>query len=152
MDSRAILRMDLGFHIGGFDYGPYNSPCMGSLSFWLTRNTGVSTISGLNIDSHYEDYRNSHLDRSSCALGKQDCGRVLLEGTHPTCHPVTKRVRQMILEGKIGRPWGRATTRPQNSCKLTWKWREAAEKTTIVFVRSSINFHVNLGEGIQQGW
>ena len=25
-----------------------------------------------------------------------------MEGTHPTCHPVTKRVRQMILEGKIG--------------------------------------------------
>ena len=32
----------------------------------------------------------------------EDHGRVLLEGTHPTCHPVTKRVRQMILEGKIG--------------------------------------------------
>lgn len=33
----------------------------------------------------------------------EDHGRVLLEGTHPTCHPVTKRVRQMILEGKIGK-------------------------------------------------
>jgi len=32
----------------------------------------------------------------------EDAGKVLLEGTHPTCHPVTKRVRQMILEGKIG--------------------------------------------------
>lgn len=32
----------------------------------------------------------------------EDVGRVLLEGTHPTCHPVTKRVRQMIMEGKIG--------------------------------------------------
>jgi len=32
----------------------------------------------------------------------EDNGRVLLEGTHPTCHPVTKRVRQMIMEGKIG--------------------------------------------------
>eukprot|EP00931_Biecheleriopsis_adriatica_P102761 TRINITY_DN77697_c0_g1_i1.p1 TRINITY_DN77697_c0_g1~~TRINITY_DN77697_c0_g1_i1.p1 ORF type:complete len:390 (+),score=79.63 TRINITY_DN77697_c0_g1_i1:68-1171(+) len=32
----------------------------------------------------------------------EDNGRVLLEGTHPTCHPVTKRVREMILEGKIG--------------------------------------------------
>ncbi|CAJ1363691.1 unnamed protein product [Effrenium voratum] len=32
----------------------------------------------------------------------EDAGRVLMEGTHPTCHPVTKRVRQMILEGKIG--------------------------------------------------
>eukprot|EP00930_Biecheleria_cincta_P009066 TRINITY_DN110704_c0_g1_i1.p1 TRINITY_DN110704_c0_g1~~TRINITY_DN110704_c0_g1_i1.p1 ORF type:complete len:371 (-),score=67.27 TRINITY_DN110704_c0_g1_i1:29-1141(-) len=32
----------------------------------------------------------------------EDHGRVLLEGTHPTCHPVTKRVRQMIMEGKIG--------------------------------------------------
>ena len=36
--------------------------------------------------------------------GRQDHGKVLLEGTHPTCHPVTKRVRQMILEGKIGPP------------------------------------------------
>eukprot|EP00434_Breviolum_minutum_P027254 symbB.v1.2.024100.t1/scaffold2258.1/size84211/3 len=33
----------------------------------------------------------------------EDHGKVLLEGTHPTCHPVTKRVRQMILEGKIGK-------------------------------------------------
>jgi len=32
----------------------------------------------------------------------EDQRRVFLEGTHPTCHPVTKRVRQMILEGKIG--------------------------------------------------
>mmetsp|Transcript_53619 Transcript_53619/g.136061 ORF Transcript_53619/g.136061 Transcript_53619/m.136061 type:complete len:369 (-) Transcript_53619:251-1357(-) len=32
----------------------------------------------------------------------EDHGKVLLEGTHPTCHPVTKRVREMILEGKIG--------------------------------------------------
>merc|ERR1719229_1943343 len=32
----------------------------------------------------------------------EDAGRVLLEGTHPTCHPVTKRVRQMIMEGKVG--------------------------------------------------
>eukprot|EP00418_Pyrodinium_bahamense_P035178 CAMPEP_0179143656 /NCGR_PEP_ID=MMETSP0796-20121207/69124_1 /TAXON_ID=73915 /ORGANISM="Pyrodinium bahamense, Strain pbaha01" /LENGTH=366 /DNA_ID=CAMNT_0020843737 /DNA_START=81 /DNA_END=1181 /DNA_ORIENTATION=- len=32
----------------------------------------------------------------------EDHGRVLLEGTHPTCHPVTKRVREMLLEGKIG--------------------------------------------------
>ena len=40
---------------------------------------------------------------SSCL---EDGGRVLLEGTHPTCHPVTKRVRQMILEGKIGTEFG----------------------------------------------
>lgn len=32
----------------------------------------------------------------------EDTGRVLLEGTHPTCHPVTKRARELILEGKIG--------------------------------------------------
>jgi len=32
----------------------------------------------------------------------EDAGRVLLEGTHPTCHPVTKRVREMLLEGKVG--------------------------------------------------
>mmetsp|Transcript_101345 Transcript_101345/g.315909 ORF Transcript_101345/g.315909 Transcript_101345/m.315909 type:complete len:370 (-) Transcript_101345:31-1140(-) len=32
----------------------------------------------------------------------EDYGRVLLEGTHPTCHPVTKRVREMLLDGKIG--------------------------------------------------
>jgi len=32
----------------------------------------------------------------------EDLGRVLMEGTHPTCHPVTKRVRQMIMEGKVG--------------------------------------------------
>eukprot|EP00416_Gambierdiscus_australes_P039333 CAMPEP_0171111750 /NCGR_PEP_ID=MMETSP0766_2-20121228/76454_1 /TAXON_ID=439317 /ORGANISM="Gambierdiscus australes, Strain CAWD 149" /LENGTH=347 /DNA_ID=CAMNT_0011573783 /DNA_START=57 /DNA_END=1100 /DNA_ORIENTATION=+ len=32
----------------------------------------------------------------------EDHGRVLLEGTHPTCHPVTKRVREMLLQGKIG--------------------------------------------------
>eukprot|EP00933_Yihiella_yeosuensis_P044351 TRINITY_DN3944_c3_g1_i1.p1 TRINITY_DN3944_c3_g1~~TRINITY_DN3944_c3_g1_i1.p1 ORF type:complete len:370 (+),score=85.84 TRINITY_DN3944_c3_g1_i1:106-1215(+) len=33
----------------------------------------------------------------------EDMGRVLLEGTHPTCHPVTKRVREIIMEGKIGK-------------------------------------------------
>lgn len=32
----------------------------------------------------------------------EDTGRILLEGTHPTCHPVTKRVRAMIMEGKVG--------------------------------------------------
>jgi len=32
----------------------------------------------------------------------EDSGRVLLEGTHPTCHPVTARVREMLVEGKIG--------------------------------------------------
>lgn len=32
----------------------------------------------------------------------EDAGLVFLEGTHPTCHPVTKRVREMLLEGKIG--------------------------------------------------
>mmetsp|Transcript_130057 Transcript_130057/g.364042 ORF Transcript_130057/g.364042 Transcript_130057/m.364042 type:complete len:368 (-) Transcript_130057:135-1238(-) len=32
----------------------------------------------------------------------EDCGRVLLEGTHPKCHPVTKRVREMIMHGKVG--------------------------------------------------
>merc|ERR1719384_2668490 len=32
----------------------------------------------------------------------EDMGKVLLEGTHPTAHPVTKRVREMILQGKIG--------------------------------------------------
>jgi len=32
----------------------------------------------------------------------EDHGRVLLEGTHPTCHPVTKRVREMLLDGRIG--------------------------------------------------
>eukprot|EP00927_Polykrikos_kofoidii_P002356 TRINITY_DN10924_c0_g1_i4.p1 TRINITY_DN10924_c0_g1~~TRINITY_DN10924_c0_g1_i4.p1 ORF type:complete len:369 (-),score=69.84 TRINITY_DN10924_c0_g1_i4:195-1301(-) len=32
----------------------------------------------------------------------EDSGRVLLEGTHPTCHPVTRRVREMIVQGSIG--------------------------------------------------
>jgi predicted dehydrogenase len=32
----------------------------------------------------------------------EDAGRVLLEGTHPTCHPVTKRVREMICQGDVG--------------------------------------------------
>lgn len=32
----------------------------------------------------------------------EDQGRVLIEGTHPTCHPVTKRVCEMIKEGKVG--------------------------------------------------
>eukprot|EP00927_Polykrikos_kofoidii_P055490 TRINITY_DN49739_c0_g1_i1.p1 TRINITY_DN49739_c0_g1~~TRINITY_DN49739_c0_g1_i1.p1 ORF type:complete len:369 (+),score=59.80 TRINITY_DN49739_c0_g1_i1:40-1146(+) len=32
----------------------------------------------------------------------EDMGRVLLEGTHPTCHPVTKRVREMVSQGEIG--------------------------------------------------
>jgi len=32
----------------------------------------------------------------------EDSGRVLLEGTHPLCHPVTKRVREMINQGHIG--------------------------------------------------
>eukprot|EP00928_Gymnodinium_smaydae_P087360 TRINITY_DN71630_c0_g1_i1.p1 TRINITY_DN71630_c0_g1~~TRINITY_DN71630_c0_g1_i1.p1 ORF type:complete len:369 (-),score=95.11 TRINITY_DN71630_c0_g1_i1:132-1238(-) len=33
----------------------------------------------------------------------EDSGRVLLEGSHPTCHPVTKRVREMIVGGQVGR-------------------------------------------------
>lgn len=32
----------------------------------------------------------------------EDMGKILLEGTHPTAHPITKRVREMIFQGKIG--------------------------------------------------
>mmetsp|Transcript_26439 Transcript_26439/g.69850 ORF Transcript_26439/g.69850 Transcript_26439/m.69850 type:complete len:376 (-) Transcript_26439:77-1204(-) len=32
----------------------------------------------------------------------EDAGKVMLQGTHPTCHPVTKRVRELILDNKIG--------------------------------------------------
>ena len=37
--------------------------------------------------------------------------------------------------------------RPLHSCKLTWKWRGAPNKTTILYIGPSISFHVNLGEG-----
>mmetsp|Transcript_20007 Transcript_20007/g.46567 ORF Transcript_20007/g.46567 Transcript_20007/m.46567 type:complete len:370 (-) Transcript_20007:58-1167(-) len=33
----------------------------------------------------------------------EDAGRVMLEGSHPTCHPVSKRVREMIVDGVVGR-------------------------------------------------
>lgn len=33
----------------------------------------------------------------------EDAGRVMLEGSHPTCHPVSKRVREMLVEGEIGK-------------------------------------------------
>lgn len=32
----------------------------------------------------------------------EDAGRVMLAGSHPTFHPVTKRIREMVLEGKVG--------------------------------------------------
>jgi len=32
----------------------------------------------------------------------EDAGKVMLQGTHPTCHPVTKRARELILDNKIG--------------------------------------------------
>jgi predicted dehydrogenase len=37
-----------------------------------------------------------------CQRAAEDAGRVLVEGTHPLCHPVTKRVREMIVQGNIG--------------------------------------------------
>lgn len=33
----------------------------------------------------------------------EDGQRVLLEGSHPTCHPVTRRCRDLILSGAVGR-------------------------------------------------
>lgn len=33
----------------------------------------------------------------------EDSGRVMMEGSHPTSHPVTKRVREMIHHGYIGK-------------------------------------------------
>ncbi|CAE8617957.1 unnamed protein product [Polarella glacialis] len=27
----------------------------------------------------------------------------MLEGSHPSCHPVTKRLREMVMEGKVGK-------------------------------------------------
>mmetsp|Transcript_25562 Transcript_25562/g.59040 ORF Transcript_25562/g.59040 Transcript_25562/m.59040 type:complete len:370 (+) Transcript_25562:62-1171(+) len=33
----------------------------------------------------------------------EDSGRVMLEGSHPTCHPVSQRVREMMQEGVVGR-------------------------------------------------
>ena len=30
--------------------------------------------------------------------------------------------------------------------KLTWKWREAHYKTTILYIGPSMSFHVNLGK------
>ena len=34
-----------------------------------------------------------------------------------------------------------------HSSKLTWKWRGAALKTSILYVRPSVGFHVDSGEG-----
>ena len=34
-----------------------------------------------------------------------------------------------------------------HSPKLTWKWRGAPYKTTILYIGPSMSFHVNLGEG-----
>ena len=34
-----------------------------------------------------------------------------------------------------------------HSSKLTWKWRGASYKTTILDIGPLISFHVNLGEG-----
>lgn len=33
----------------------------------------------------------------------EDAGKVLLEGSHPTYHPLTKRIREMVREGKVGK-------------------------------------------------
>ncbi|CAE8617958.1 unnamed protein product [Polarella glacialis] len=33
----------------------------------------------------------------------EDAGKVMLEGSHPSCHPVTKRLREMVMEGKVGK-------------------------------------------------
>jgi len=45
---------------------------------------------------------NNALETMAMQRAAEDNNKVLLEGTHPTCHPVTKRVREMILEGLIG--------------------------------------------------
>ena len=41
-----------------------------------------------------------------------------------------------------------ALTEALHSSKLTWKWRGAPYKTTILYIGPLISFHVNLGEGI----
>jgi len=33
----------------------------------------------------------------------EDSGKVMMEGSHPTCHPLTRRLREMIVEGKVGK-------------------------------------------------
>lgn len=33
----------------------------------------------------------------------EDAGKVMLEGSHPTYHPLTKRIREMVVEGKVGK-------------------------------------------------
>jgi len=33
----------------------------------------------------------------------EDAGKVMMEGSHPTCHPLTRRLREMIVEGKVGK-------------------------------------------------
>ena len=38
-------------------------------------------------------------------------------------------------------------TKKLHSSKLTWKWRGAPYKTTILYIGPSMSFHVNLGEG-----
>ena len=41
--------------------------------------------------------------------------------------------------------WRKSTV---HSSKLTWKWRAAPYKTTILYIGPLISFHFNLGEGI----
>ena len=36
-----------------------------------------------------------------------------------------------------------------HSSKLTWKWRRAPYKTSILYIGPSMSFHVNLGKGIR---
>ena len=46
-----------------------------------------------------------------------------------------------LIEGFLLKAFG------LHSPELTWKWRGAPNKTTILYIGPSISFHFNLGEG-----
>ena len=55
MDTTAIFTVDMGFYIRILAYGPYPSPCMGSMSFGSTGNIDRS----LHVRSLLRDSRSS---------------------------------------------------------------------------------------------
>lgn len=75
----------------------YNVTPNGVRCLWTVK----SLVAGKHVLSETPMSRNA-LEALAAQRAAEDNGKVLLEGTHPTCHPVTKRVREMILEGKVG--------------------------------------------------
>ena len=64
------------------------------------------------------------------------------EGAIPDPKKATRLTRR-LLRGVVNRGVGNQVHSP----KLTWKWRGALSKTTILCIGPFICFHVNLGEG-----